>query len=214
MQEGEGKIQKAQEYLLEKPLTNADKKYTNANDHNVFIQTIENDTNYSVDEYTLDGKFVRHIFTNNFHCAKPWMLYYANNQELIFGDGEQAYTVPLVLKNGNSFHSRKRQRKYVMRIFRCMRAICMRMKIILCTTRFQIVTVYTIAKTKSLLRKKEFRNEMCIYSVVWGTALYLTARLTEKKENSCMTGGGMSESVSQIGQRIRRLKLEMKREIR
>ena len=112
------------------------------------------------------------------------------------------------------FHSRKRQRKYVMRIFRCMRAICMRMKIILCTTRFQIVTVYTIAKTKSLLRKKEFRNEMCIYSVVWGTALYLTARLTEKKENSCMTGGGMSESVSQIGQRIRRLKLEMKREIR
>ena len=90
----------------------------------------------------------------------------------------------------------------------------MRMKIILCTTRFQIVTVYTIAKTKSLLRKKEFRNEMCIYSVVWGTALYLTARLTEKKENSCMTGGGMSESVSQIGQRIRRLKLEMKREIR
>ncbi len=103
VQEGEGKIQKAQEYLLEKPLTNADKKYTNANDHNVFIQTIENDTNYSVDEYTLDGKFVRHIFTNNFHCAKPWMLYYANNQELIFGDGEQAYTVPLVLKNGNSF---------------------------------------------------------------------------------------------------------------
>lgn len=103
VQEGEGKIQKAQEYLLEKPLTNADKKYTNANDHNVFIQTIENDTNYSVDEYTLDGKFVRHIFTNNFHYAKPWMLYYANNQELIFGDGEQAYTVPLVLKNGNSF---------------------------------------------------------------------------------------------------------------
>ena len=103
VQEGEGKIQKAQEYLLEKPLTNADKKYTNANDHNVFIQTIENDTNYSVDEYTLDGKFVRHIFTNNFRCAKPWMLYYANNQELIFGDGEQAYTVPLVLKNGNSF---------------------------------------------------------------------------------------------------------------
>ena len=103
VQEGEGKIQKAQEYLLEKPLTNADKKYTNANDHNVFVQTIENDTNYSVDEYTLDGKFVRHIFTNNFHCAKPWMLYYANNQELIFGDGEQAYTVPLVLKNGNSF---------------------------------------------------------------------------------------------------------------
>ena len=45
-------------------MTNADKKYTNANDHNVFIQTIENDTNYSVDEYTLDGKFVRHIFTN------------------------------------------------------------------------------------------------------------------------------------------------------
>ena len=103
VQEGEGKIQKAQEYLLEKPLTNADKKYTNANDHNVFIQTIENDTNYSVDEYTLDGKFVRHIFTNNFHCAKPWMLYYANNQELIFGDGEQAYTVPLVLEDGNSF---------------------------------------------------------------------------------------------------------------
>lgn len=27
VQEGEGKIQKAQEYLLEKPLTNADKKY-------------------------------------------------------------------------------------------------------------------------------------------------------------------------------------------
>ena len=103
VQEGEGKIQKAQEYLLEKPLTNADKKYTNANDHNVFIQTIENDTNNSVDECTLDGKFVRHIFTNNFHYAKPWMLYYANNQELIFGDGEQAYTVPLVLKNGNSF---------------------------------------------------------------------------------------------------------------
>ena len=103
VQEGEGKIQKAQEYLLEKPLTNADKKYTNANDHNVFIQTIENDTNYSVDEYTLDGKFVRHIFTNNFHRAKPWMLYYANNQELIFGDGEQAYTVPLVLEDGNSF---------------------------------------------------------------------------------------------------------------
>ena len=103
VQEGEEKIQKAQEYLLEKPLTNADKKYTNANDHNVFIQTIENDTNYSVDEYTLDGKFVRHIFTNNFYCAKPWMLYYANNQELIFGDGEQAYTVPLVLKDGNSF---------------------------------------------------------------------------------------------------------------
>jgi len=103
VQEGEGKLQKAQEYLLEKPLTNADKKYTNANDHNVFIQTIENDTNYSVDEYTLDGKFVRHIFTNNFHYTKPWMLYYANNQELIFGDGEQAYTVPLVLKNGNSF---------------------------------------------------------------------------------------------------------------
>ena len=103
VQEGEGKIQKAQEYLLEKPLTNADKKYTNANDHNVFIQTIENDTNYSVDECTLDGKFVRHIFTNNFHYAKPWMLYYANNQELIFGDGEQVYTVPLVLKNGNSF---------------------------------------------------------------------------------------------------------------
>ena len=103
VQEGEGKLQKMQEYLLEKPLTNADKKYTNANDHNVFIQTTENDTNYSVDEYTLDGKFVRHIFTNNFYCTKPWMLYYANNQELIFGDGEQAYTVPLVLKDGNSF---------------------------------------------------------------------------------------------------------------
>ena len=103
VQEGEGKLQKTQEYLLEKPLTNADKKYTNANDHNVFIQTTENDTNYSVDEYTLDGKFVRHIFTNNFYCTKPWMLYYANNQELIFGDGEQAYTVPLVLKDGNSF---------------------------------------------------------------------------------------------------------------
>lgn len=103
VQEGEGKLQKTQEYLQEKPLTNADKKYTNANDHNVFIQTTENDTNYSVDEYTLDGKFVRHIFTNNFYCTKPWMLYYANNQELIFGDGEQAYTVPLVLKDGNSF---------------------------------------------------------------------------------------------------------------
>ena len=103
VQEGEGKLQKVQEYVLEKPLTNADKKYTNANDHNVFIQTTENDTNYSVDEYTLDGKFVRHIFTNNFYCTKPWMLYYANNRELIFGDGEQAYTVPLVLKDGSSF---------------------------------------------------------------------------------------------------------------
>ena len=55
---------------------------------------------------------------------------------------------------------------------------------------------------------------MCIYSVVWGTALYLTAGLMEKKATFCMIGGGISGSVSQIGQRILRLKLEMKREIR
>ena len=117
VQEGEGKLQKTQEYLQEKPLTNADKNYTNANDYNVFVQRLENDMNYVLDEYTLDGTFVRHIFTNNFHCTnQTWKLLYANNQELIFyvedyDLGNYLYTVPLMLADGSSFPQMKKAKK-------------------------------------------------------------------------------------------------------
>ena len=117
VQEGEGKLQKTQEYLQEKPLTNADKNYTNANDYNVFVQRLENDMNYVLDEYTLDGTFVRHIFTNNFHCTnQTWKLLYANNQELIFyvedyDLGNYLYTVPLMLADGSSFPQMEKAKK-------------------------------------------------------------------------------------------------------
>ena len=117
VQEGEGKLQKTQEYLQEKPLTNADKNYANANDYNVFVQRLENDMNYVLDEYTLDGTFVRHIFTNNFHCTnQTWKLLYANNQELIFyvedyDLGNYLYTVPLMLADGSSFPQMEKAKK-------------------------------------------------------------------------------------------------------
>lgn len=117
VEEGEGKLQKTQEYLQEKPLTNANKKYTNANDYNVFVRSPENDMNYVLDEYTLDGTFVRHIFINNFHCTgKTWNLMYANNQELIFHVEDDdlnnyLYTVPLVMAEGSSFPQMEKAKK-------------------------------------------------------------------------------------------------------
>ncbi len=117
VQEGEGKLQKTQEYLQEKPLTNADKKYTNANDYNVFVRSLESDMNYVLDEYTLDGTFVRHIFINNFHCTnQTWNLMYANNQELIFHVEDDdlnnyLYTVPLVTAEGSSFPQIEKAKK-------------------------------------------------------------------------------------------------------
>ena len=98
-------------------MTNADKKYTNANDYNVFVRSPENDMNYVLDEYTLDGTFVRHIFINNFHCTgKTWNLMYANNQELIFHVEDDdlnnyLYTVPLVMAEGSSFPQIEKAKK-------------------------------------------------------------------------------------------------------
>lgn len=118
VQEGEGRLQKTQEYPLEKPLTNANQNYNYANDYNVFVQISEDDkSNCCLDEYTLDGKFVRHIFTNNFCGTKYWYLLYANNEELLFSvsvdEHEYLYTVPLVLVDGSSFPQMEKAEKIV-----------------------------------------------------------------------------------------------------
>ena len=118
VQEGEGRLQKTQEYSLEKPLTNANQNYIYANDYNVFGQISEEDkSNCCLDEYTLDGKFVRHIFTNNFCDTKYWYLLYVNNEELLFsvseGEDEYLYTVPLVLVDGSSFPQMEKAEKIV-----------------------------------------------------------------------------------------------------
>ena len=118
VQEGEGKLQKTQEYLQEKPLTNANQNYNYANDYNVFVQISEDDkSNCCLDEYTLDGKFVRHIFTNNFCGTKYWYLLYANNEELLFSvsidEHEYLYVVPLVLVDGSSFPQMEKAEKIV-----------------------------------------------------------------------------------------------------
>ena len=118
VQEGEGRLQKTQEYPLEKPLTNANQNYNYANDYNVFVQISEDDkSNCCLDEYTLDGKFVRHIFTNNFCGTKYWYLLYANNEELLFSvseeDDEYLYVVPLVIVDGSSFPQMEKAEKIV-----------------------------------------------------------------------------------------------------
>ena len=118
VQEGEGRLQKTQEYPLEKPLTNANQNYNYANDYNVFVQISEDDkSNCCLDEYTLDGKFVRHIFTNNFCGTKYWYLLYANNEELLFSvsidEHEYLYVVPLVLVDGSSFPQMEKAEKIV-----------------------------------------------------------------------------------------------------
>ena len=118
VQEGEGRLQKTQEYPLEKPLTNANQNYNYANDYNVFVQISEDDkSNCCLDEYTLDGKFVRHIFTNNFCGTKYWYLLYVNNEELLFSvsidEHEYLYTVPLVLVDGSSFPQMEKAEKIV-----------------------------------------------------------------------------------------------------
>ncbi len=118
VQEGEGRLQKTQEYPLEKPLTNANQNYNYANDYNVFVQISEDDkSNCCLDEYTLDGKFVRHIFTNNFCGTKYWYLLYANNEELLFSvsgeEDEYLYVVPLVIVDGSSFPQMEKAEKIV-----------------------------------------------------------------------------------------------------
>lgn len=118
VQEGEGRLQKTQEYPLEKPLTNANQNYNYANDYNVFVQISEDDkSNCCLDEYTLDGKFVRHIFTNNFCGTKYWYLLYANNEELLFSvsidEHEYLYVVPLVIVDGSSFPQMEKAEKIV-----------------------------------------------------------------------------------------------------
>ena len=118
VQEGEGRLQKTQEYPLEKPLTNANQNYNYANDYNVFVQISEDDkSNCCLDEYTLDGKFVRHIFTNNLCDTKYWYLLYASNEELLFSvsgkEGEYLYTVPLVLVDGSSVPQMEKAEKIV-----------------------------------------------------------------------------------------------------
>ena len=118
VQEGEGRLQKTQEYPLEKPLTNANQNYNYANDYNVFVQISEDDkSNCCLDEYTLDGKFVRHIFTNNFCGTKYWYLLYVNNEELLFSvsidEHEYLYVVPLVIVDGSSFPQMEKAEKIV-----------------------------------------------------------------------------------------------------
>ena len=117
VQEGEGRLQKTQEYPLEKPLTNANQNYIYANDYNVFGLISEDKNNCCLDEYTLDGKFVRHIFTNNFCDTKYWYLLYASNEELIFSvsgkEDKYLYTVPLVLVDGSSFPQMEKAEKIV-----------------------------------------------------------------------------------------------------
>ena len=118
VQEGEGRLQKTREYPLEKPLTNANQNYNYANDYNVFVQISEEDkSNCPLDEYTLDGKFVRHIFTNNLCDTKYWYLLYANNEELLFSvsreEDEYLYVVPLVIVDGSSFPQMEKAEKIV-----------------------------------------------------------------------------------------------------
>ena len=118
VQEGEGRLRKTREYPLEKPLTNANQNYNYANDYNVFVQISEEDKcNCSLEEYTLDGKFVRHIFTNNLCDTKYWYLLYASNEELLFDvsgkEGEYLYTVPLVLVDGSSVPQMEKAEKIV-----------------------------------------------------------------------------------------------------
>lgn len=113
--EREGRLEKQQEYQLKKTLVNADKKYKNANNHNVFIKKIIDDKGIDdvLDEYTLDGKFVRRIFT---HDLYDWSLVYANDKELIFrvyGENKKGYfyTVPLLNVDGNDFPQMAKAKK-------------------------------------------------------------------------------------------------------
>ena len=118
--EREGRLEKQQEYQLKKPLVNADKKYKNANNHNVFIKKIIDDNGIDdvLDEYTLDGKFVRRIFT---HDLYDWSLVYANDKELIFrvyGENKKGYfyTVPLLNVDGNDFPQMAKAKKIILYI--------------------------------------------------------------------------------------------------
>jgi len=93
------------EEKLEKPLSNANANYGNANDHNIFI-TVPGDYNYDIlKEYTLQGEFVRNVYTHYF--GNMWTLVYANNDELFFNVGDERgaaiYSVPLHFVDGNDF---------------------------------------------------------------------------------------------------------------
>lgn len=93
------------EEKLEKPLSNANANYGNANDHNIFVPDNDDDISYTLKEYTLQGEFVRNVCTH--YCGKVWTLLYADNKELFFSvgneDDTEIYSVPLRLADGNYF---------------------------------------------------------------------------------------------------------------
>lgn len=93
------------ESKLDEPLHDADANYGNANDQNIFISSSMPDGGMGLREYTLQGEFVRNVYTH--YCGEIWNLLYANNEELIFGVGgemdEDIYSVPLRKVDGNDF---------------------------------------------------------------------------------------------------------------
>lgn len=92
------------ESKLDEPLHNADANYGNANDHNIFISSSMPDGSIGLREYTLQGEFVRNVYTH--YCGKVWNLLYVNNDEMFFGVGieeQDIYSVPLRRMEGNDF---------------------------------------------------------------------------------------------------------------
>lgn len=94
------------ESKLDEPLHNADADYGNANDQNIFISSSMPNGSVGLREYTLQGEFVRNVYTHE--CNEAWTLLYANNEELLFGvgDGDEKdiiYSVPLQKMDGNDF---------------------------------------------------------------------------------------------------------------
>lgn len=93
------------ESKLDEPLYDADAEYGNANGQNIFISASMPDGGIGLREYTLQGEFVRNVYTH--YCGEIWNLLYANNEELIFGvggeDDEDIYSVPLRKVDGNDF---------------------------------------------------------------------------------------------------------------
>lgn len=93
------------ESKLDEPLHNADADYANANDQNIFISSSMPDGSIGLREYTLQGEFVRNVYTHE--CGEEWTLLYANNEELLFGVGDSdekdIYSVPLRRMDGNDF---------------------------------------------------------------------------------------------------------------
>ncbi len=105
--EKQGHLKSHKQYKLNQPLEDANERYDYANDHNIFL-TVDDDTgNEYLDEYTLQGEFVRRIFTNFCDLSMEWYLQYVSNDEMFITVDEpetgktSVYIVPLKSVGGN-----------------------------------------------------------------------------------------------------------------